>query len=368
VSRTRRLAVALLVSLAIHVLVLLYVGRHWTTLPELTRPQQRYIEVTLLPPHRPTPMPPPRAKATPLPPSPRPRIARSVTPRTVQRVAATRAPLRNPRPTPRPIPSVRVATAVPIPRHIDRVPPKIVAVPTSKPADVPAVPAATADPDVDTASPSGGSPTGTGAETASGGGGSGSGSGAAAYWPFGLSPGDGGGDGPRHIVYVIDVSASMTSRIDRAREELRRAVETLQPGETFDVISFCRDANKASDTMLPATPGNLTAAKQYVDGLSLGPGTNLEAAMHEALGLPGVNVVVLITDGVPTVGETNPGKLARKIEGWNASGARIYSVGLVGRNPDGTDDTFEATKLLRAISHDSGGTSEIYPLGVATPD
>jgi hypothetical protein len=37
-------------------------------------------------------------------------------------------------------------------------------------------------------------------------------------------------------------------------------------------------------------------------------------------------------------------------------------------NPDGTDDSFEAARLLKQLADDSGGTSKFVSLGEATPD
>ncbi|BDI30527.1 hypothetical protein CCAX7_25780 [Capsulimonas corticalis] len=181
--------------------------------------------------------------------------------------------------------------------------------------------------------------------------------------PFGV-PGGGGGSGPRHIVYVLDVSGSMTSRIDKVREELDTALAGLRPGESFDVLAFSDDVQRMHDGLLDATPANIALAKSFVGELKPLQGTNLQDAMRTALGMPGVNVVFLISDGVPSVKETNTGKLRREIQRRNKNGARIYTVGLAGYNPgkDGVSD-FEAADLLRRIAEDSGGTYKTVTLG-----
>jgi hypothetical protein len=68
-----------------------------------------------------------------------------------------------------------------------------------------------------------------------------------------------------------------------------------------------------------------------------------------------VNVVCVITDGVPTYGERNFTKLARRIRQINVTNARIFTIGLVGENPDGSDQSFEATGLLREIAQQNNG-------------
>jgi len=185
--------------------------------------------------------------------------------------------------------------------------------------------------------------------------------------PFGIDAGP--GEGPRHIVYVVDESGSMDSRIDTTRSELDDALSTLSTDETFNMIAFSTDVRVFDEgTMDRGSRANVDQAKQWLGYQRPDGGTNLQRALQSALGMPGVNVVVLITDGVPTYGETNFGKIARNIRRSNRNHARIYTIGLIGKNPDGTDDTFEATKLLQQLALDSGGTSKFVSLGVSTPE
>jgi len=200
----------------------------------------------------------------------------------------------------------------------------------------------------------------------SGAGGVGKGQGAGGE-PFGVGTGLPGLGGPRHVVYVLDTSGSMTSRIDRAREELRRTLSGLGPGETFNIVVFSDQVTPFAASLTSASALNIAQANHFLGTVQVDGGTNLEAAMREALELDGVNEVVLLTDGVPTVGETDFGKLAREIQKLNKNHARISAVGLLGQNPDGTDDSFEAEGLLRQITRSSGGSSEIVRLGTRSP-
>jgi hypothetical protein len=194
--------------------------------------------------------------------------------------------------------------------------------------------------------------------------GPGTGSGAG---PFGIDAGP--GEGPRHIVYVVDTSGSMVSRIDTTRQELNDALETLTSDESFNVIAFSTSPRLFDpDRMEPATASNISQAERWLDYQRPDGGTDLQDSLMQALEMPDVNVVVVITDGVPTVGETNFGKIARNIRRHNRNHAKIYTVGLIGKNPDGTDDSFDAARLLRELAADSGGTSKLVPLGVATPE
>jgi Mg-chelatase subunit ChlD len=164
-------------------------------------------------------------------------------------------------------------------------------------------------------------------------------------------------------VYVLDISASMLNRLAKARAELRAAMATLQPSETFDIVAFFGDIRVFRGAQVAATPENIAAAGVFLDGLDFEEGTNFEKALLSALGRRGVNLVVLITDGVPTVGQTKWKKLTKEIREANRSRARIFTIGLVGQDPQGKDRSFEAKRLLQQISGDSGGQSKLFPLG-----
>lgn len=240
--------------------------------------------------------------------------------------------------------------------------------------------------------------------TAGAGAGNGRGVGKGGGGPFGV--GAGAGEGARHIVYLLDMSPSMESRITRAKQELRDALGTLQRNESFDIIAFSADRRRFSEVvkppqhhrenLIPATPDRVTQAVSWMTGLDLWGGTDLEKALRGALRMRDVNVIVLITDGVPTVGETNFSRLARHIQDANRDDhARIYTVGLVGaRQPESAltpsrprplspgpaadpeqsgapaepDHAFEAETLLKDLAEQSGGAYKQVTLGVDAPE
>lgn len=181
--------------------------------------------------------------------------------------------------------------------------------------------------------------------------------------PFGVGKGLAGDGGPRHVVYVLDISGSMVSRIKRADLEIRKALNGLRPDETFDIIAFNNEIYSFDTELAPATPNMREKASAFLNTLIVNDGTNLEGAITAALSMPDVNEIVLLTDGVPTVGEQDFDRLAKLIRRRNKNRVRISAVGMVGRDPDGTDNSFEATTLLQQIARDSGGSCLIVPLG-----
>jgi len=122
---------------------------------------------------------------------------------------------------------------------------------------------------------------------------------------------------PRDIVLVIDVSGSMSGRkIEQARAAGRQLLQTLTPSDRFRLIDFSSDVRSFRDGWTVATGGNIRSAVEYLDALRANGGTNIQGALEEALGsdtpegrLP---LVLFLTDGAPTVGETRPDAIAQR--------------------------------------------------------
>jgi Ca-activated chloride channel homolog len=122
---------------------------------------------------------------------------------------------------------------------------------------------------------------------------------------------------PRDIVLVIDVSGSMSGRkIEQARAAGRQLLQTLTPSDRFRLIDFSSDVRSFRDGWSVATGGNVREALDYLDGLHANGGTNIQGALEEALSadtpegrLP---LVLFLTDGAPTVGETRPDAIVQR--------------------------------------------------------
>ena len=388
-AETRRFTFCFLSSLLLNAAALVLTAWLWQpldTLPAILHPRMKLVTLALRPPKpivktivRPVPIKVSPKKPTP----PKKRLRPGTHVHTSQPAPAAApsggldagapAPAAVPLPTPAPM---IVAAARPAPRlvHNPIMPAKPVTIPAPATVAAPALvpPVITPKPPAIAAgNGAGGGAVGKGVGKGEGTGqnrGAGAGKSADAGEPFGIGQGMAGDGAPRHVVYVLDISGSMTSRIGRAEEELRRALNGLGSEETFNIVVFSDDVATFTSGMARATPDRVRQASDYLSTLHIEGGTDLEDAMTTALSLPDVNEVVVLTDGVPTVGETDFPTLARLIRRRNRTHARISAVGMVGKNPDGTDDSFEAAKLLEQIARDSGGTAKVVTLGVATPE
>src|SRR5262249_32028769 len=82
-----------------------------------------------------------------------------------------------------------------------------------------------------------------------------------------------------------------------------------------------------------ATPGNLEAARRWVDDLEATGGTAIDDALRDALAMRSSDegrtyTMVFFTDGQPTWGERNPVKIMDNVKKRNTGNTRIFSVGV----------------------------------------
>lgn len=107
---------------------------------------------------------------------------------------------------------------------------------------------------------------------------------------------------PREYIFVVDVSGSMNGfPLTTAKRLMRDLIGQLRPTDQFNLVLFAGDAAILSPQSLPATEENITRATDLIDQQRGGGGTELLAAIKEAMALPRAgNVsrsVVLVTDG-----------------------------------------------------------------------
>jgi Ca-activated chloride channel family protein len=136
----------------------------------------------------------------------------------------------------------------------------------------------------------------------------------------------------RDITAVVDVSGSMSGeKIEQARAALRQLLQSLDRGDRFRLIRFSSGVSSYDPDWTPATPEQIRNALEWVDELRAEGGTNISGALAEAFRAtsPGTRlpVVVFMTDGLPSAGETNPERIAQIAE--RAGGrTRVFAFGV----------------------------------------
>ena len=135
---------------------------------------------------------------------------------------------------------------------------------------------------------------------------------------------------PKQVVFVLDRTGSMAgAKIQQARKSLLYCLNSLHKEDRFDVITFNESPDVLLPRMEPASEENVSKARGFVENIEASGGTNIDEALRTALKLiksdPGTQkMIVFLTDGLPTVGETNIGTILQHVKEVN--GGRSATV------------------------------------------
>jgi Ca-activated chloride channel family protein len=141
----------------------------------------------------------------------------------------------------------------------------------------------------------------------------------------------------KDISFVLDVSGSMAGdKLTQAKKALLFCLNNLNGGDRFNIIRFSTEADALFGEPASADEANLKKAADYVTELKAIGGTNIEEAIHLALGKKEEkdrdsnrpHIVLFITDGKPTIGERDGEKLVKKIEAMNTNHIRLFTIGI----------------------------------------
>ncbi len=137
---------------------------------------------------------------------------------------------------------------------------------------------------------------------------------------------------PRDVTVVLDVSGSMSGeKIEQARQALHHLLGTLSAEDRFRLIAFSSTVRVQSEGWSPSRGAAIERAREWIDDLVADGGTNIGGALAEAFRLESprgrLPVVLFLTDGLPSVGEESPERLAEIAE-RGAGRARVFAFGV----------------------------------------
>lgn len=138
---------------------------------------------------------------------------------------------------------------------------------------------------------------------------------------------------PRELIFVLDTSGSMSGfPIEKAKEVMRKLIDTMGPHDTFNLITFSGDTSILWKEPRPASNQNVAEAQKFLAERKGGGGTEMMKAIHAALvqtqkadrgpHAP-IRVVCFLTDGY--VG--NDLEIIAAVQ-KNAATTRVFSFGI----------------------------------------
>ncbi len=208
---------------------------------------------------------------------------------------------------------------------------------------------------------------GTGVGSGAGAGvGSGNGDGSGQLAPFGV-PGGGGGIGPKsnfigvsgnahRIVYLCDASGSMMTVFGQLKVEVQKAIDSLRPTQSFNVIFFADEelSTFSKSGLILANPANKRKAYEFVGDLSAHGGTNPFPAFKTAFEqAPKPELIYVLTDGFDQVSSFDD--VIKAFRDLNKD--KTIKVNCIYLKPPGapSEASLALEKVLTTIAKENGG-------------
>lgn len=137
----------------------------------------------------------------------------------------------------------------------------------------------------------------------------------------------------KDITFILDVSGSMSGeKMEQAKKALLYCVNNLNPDDHYNIIRFSTEAFSLFNSLQKAERQNINNAKGFINDLQAIGGTNIEEAFELAFrsynNSSRPHFVVFLTDGKPTIGETDEGRLLKRIINLNKNNSRIFTFGI----------------------------------------
>jgi Ca-activated chloride channel family protein len=186
-------------------------------------------------------------------------------------------------------------------------------------------------------------------------------------------PGDGGEDGyfmlsllaalpktdtyvPKDVLFIFDKSGSMSGeKIEQAKGGLKFVIDKLKSEDRFNLVYYSDNVDSLYDGLRTASADNVREARDTVSRLEADGGTDINSALTTGAAIMGdassssrPKYVIFLTDGLPTVGDTNVDHIIANAQ-ENFGGATKLFVFGVGYDVN--------TTLLDSLSYDHHGSA-----------
>jgi Ca-activated chloride channel family protein len=137
----------------------------------------------------------------------------------------------------------------------------------------------------------------------------------------------------REVILVLDRSGSMAGeKLEQVRAAALQVLEGLEDGEAFNIIVYHEAVESFAPEPVIKNAGTMRAARAYLRGLRVRGGTNIHDALVEALRMKPtrgcIPLVLFLTDGLPTVGQTSEKVIRDVATKANPHERRVFTFGV----------------------------------------
>ncbi|XP_046921085.1 inter-alpha-trypsin inhibitor heavy chain H2 [Lynx rufus] len=167
---------------------------------------------------------------------------------------------------------------------------------------------------------------------------------------------------PKNILFVIDVSGSMWGiKMKQTVEAMKTILDDLRAEDKFSVVDFNHNVRTWRHDLVSATKSQTADAKKYIEKIQPSGGTNINEALLRAifilneannLGLldpESVSLIILVSDGDPTVGELKLSKIQKNVKQNIRDNISLFSLGI------GFDVDYD---FLKRLSNENRGIAQ----------
>lgn len=140
----------------------------------------------------------------------------------------------------------------------------------------------------------------------------------------------------KDVVFVLDTSGSMAGdgKMEQAKAAMKFCVNNLDSRDRFNVVAFSTYIRPWRSGLQSATRENVRDAEEFIAQFKAQGGTNIHESLRTALDMLNQTdttrppVLIFMTDGLPTVGETNNERILAMVKDVNRRRVRVFDFGV----------------------------------------
>ena len=161
---------------------------------------------------------------------------------------------------------------------------------------------------------------------------------------------------PKEIVFLVDASNSIgQGKLEQFKKGLQECFNQLGLNDKFNVIVFKKTVVKFVEESIERNPANIGNAVDFLHGFEVGSRTDVYDAVLKSIDLKDPMkpaYILLLSDGQPTEGVTNPQQIINQIARGNKGRVPVFAFG---------GGAFVDEYLLAFLSFTNRGWAEFSP-------